>query len=647
MSPRDCNASLFLIYEKLIAALLSDYISLTTIIGDERADNAIIQAKMCSYNAEHIRASYKLYTVDTYYNMVEIDRANPTYGYDFHPYPHWEAFHFEGNESAIVEMALPSIAFRNPIARVVLLVRGIARYDMMRVFRVAWFRHRMLNLLILSRVDDRTLLVCLFNPYLTPPDVLDDRNMFCCRLSHVDDVATCGDAMTRFIKQRVKNLHLYPLKIAITDVELMSKAVHFPNGSISRYKYLDGEIVEIMRERMNFTIDYIQLNYQESVGFISANGTPGGTLDMLERNTIDLAANSRSIMRQPMRNLQYVHFLCPIRLVFVVPFNYFSNRYKVVFFHTFSLQMYLVNFALTLTLPLLLMGLARRHPTAILYSKEAFRTLAVLFASSVALPRNYRARLVLMGLMFYSIVAYSSWQGVTIIRLNQDDEQLRNIRSLEELAETDLHLKAIISFGNAIRTKVWNGSDVRGRLAARIKVEEEPSGKSLIPQVSDSRNVSVPIIQYFTEVVKSLYFDPARKQSKVHIIPQPLLEFLTAMAAPKNSPLFPTFRRLTMDCLENGIVNHQLSQIRTKGMLLQIAQIRNKTMRMEPPARTVNLFNMRNVFYVYMGMNGVAIVVFLGELILYRYQVRKRRALMRMRRRKRAQQQSIRWLYNY
>uniref|UniRef100_A0A182J660 Ionotropic glutamate receptor L-glutamate and glycine-binding domain-containing protein n=1 Tax=Anopheles atroparvus TaxID=41427 RepID=A0A182J660_ANOAO len=603
LSPINCNARAFLIYERLMSVQLAGFKTVNTIIGDERTDNSIIEAIKCSY-ANQIRASYKLYSIGTYSKLVEIDRANATYGLHFNHYPHWDVFHSEANKSVITEQVLPAIAFRNPIARVILLIRGIAKYDMLQVFQVAWFRHRMLNMLIVSRVDQRTILVCVFNPYLTRPDVLDDRNMLCCRLSHVDHVAPCTADMKRFIRERLRNLHLYPLKIAITDVELMSKAIHLPDGRI-RYQYLDGEIVEIMRKQMNFTAEYIQLSYQDSVGFILPNGTPGGTLDMLERNTIDLAANSRYITHQPMRNLQYVHFLCPIRLVFVVPVDYFQDRYKVVFFHNFSLQMYLVNFVLALTLPLLLLALACRPPTLAVYSNEAFRTLAILFSSSVALPSSYRARLVLMGLMFYSIVAYSGWQGVTIIRLNQDETSLRNIGSLEELAETDLQLKAIISFGNAIHAKLMNSSDVRGQLAARIELPKEVSGKSLIPQVADFRNAAVPIIQYFTEVVKSNYFDPVRKQSKVHIIPEPLVEFLTAMAAPKNSPLYKTFRQLTMDCLENGVVHYQLSKIRTKGILLRIAQNRNKTMRTEPPARTVNLFNMQLVFYAYIGLCGI------------------------------------------
>uniref|UniRef100_A0A499FTN2 Ionotropic glutamate receptor C-terminal domain-containing protein n=1 Tax=Anopheles arabiensis TaxID=7173 RepID=A0A499FTN2_ANOAR len=403
-------------------------------------------------------------------------------------------------------------------------------------------------------------------------------------------------------------------------------------------------MVEIFRQRMNFTIKYLELNYQESVGFISSNGSIGGSLKMLEENTIDLAANSRSIMQHPMRNLQYVHFLCPIRLVFVVPFNYFANRYKMVFFHAYSLQMYLTNIAMAVLIPSLLLVLMRRDFSVPAYVKESFRILAIVFACSVALPRNTRHRLVLMGLMFYSIVAYSAWQGITIVQLNQDDEKLRNIQTLEELAQTDLDLKAIVTFGNAIRGKAWNGSDVRGRIAARLDVQWTPSNISIIPEVADNRTTAVPIIEYFVEVVRSRYFDSVRKRSKVYFIHEPFIEYLTAMALPKNSPLFPTIRRLTMSCLENGIVNFQLSLIRHKGVLLQIAQNRNRTLRDEPPARKVNLFNMRFVFYVYLVMNGGAILVFFFELAYHRHQ-KKRTTLRRNRRRARARRSSIIWPY--
>ncbi|XP_053667730.1 uncharacterized protein LOC128718081 [Anopheles marshallii] len=632
-----CQSPAFLMYEAMMSSYLEGYSSLTTIIGDEMVDNAIIEAIKC-HRVSKLQASYKLYTVDTYFQSVENDRNDRNYGYNLNPYPHWEAFHSEANVSMIMEQVLPAIAFRNPIARVVLLIRGIAKYDMLQFFRSAWTRFKMLDILILSRIDHRTLLVCLFNPYLSSRDeMLEERNMLCFHLRTMDDVHRFVREGQRFTYERITNLHQYPLTIAITDVELMSKAVYFANETIRRYQYLDGEMVEIMRERMNFTIKYNQLNYQESVGFITSNGSLGGTLQMLEHNTIDLAANSRSIMQHPMRNLQYVHFLCPIQLVFVVPMNYFRDRYKVVFFHSFSLQMYSTNFAMAVLLPLLLLVLMRREFSLAAYTKETFRILAIVFSSSVRLPRDNRHRLVLMGLMFYSIVAYSAWQGITIIQLNLDDEKLRNIQTLEELVSTQLNLKAIISFGNAIRGKVWNSSDVRGRIAARLDVQWTPSNISLLPEVADNRTSAVPIIEYFIEVVRSRYFDQERKQSKLYFVRQPFIEYLTAMALPKNSPLFPTIRRLTMNCLENGIVNHQLSLIRQKGVLLQIAQNRNKTLRDEPPARRVNLFNMRLVFFVYLLMNGVAILVFLGEIAYYRYHdqqttTRRNRMWVRVRR---------------
>ncbi|XP_035781861.1 uncharacterized protein LOC118461075 [Anopheles albimanus] len=559
----------------------------------------------------------------SYLKLVDEDRANPAYGYHPNPYPYWEAFHCEANKSVTTEKLLPAIAFRNPIARVILLIRGLAKHDMLQLFRVAWFEYKLLNILLLSRVDAKTLMVCLFNPYLTEPSVLDDRNMFCHRLGVLADVFNFNKQVTRFIRYRIRNLHQYPLRIAITDVELMSKAVRFKNNSISHYQYLDGEMVEIMRQRLNFSIQYIELNYQESVGFITSNGSLGGTLDMIERNTIDLAANSRTMMEHPMRNLQYVHFLCPIRLVFVVPINFYANRFKLVFFHRFSLQMYLTNFGLSLALPLLLVAVMRRQLSMGAYLKEAFRTLAILFATSVRLPRDHNRRLVLMGLLFYSIVAYSAWQGMTIIQLNKDDEKLRNIHTLKELLDSPLQLQAILSFGNVIRSKIWNGTDVRGQLAVRIKVQMVPSNTSIIPLVADNRTVAVPIIEYFADVVKSRYFDPVRKESKLYIIPQPLVEYMTAMALPKNSPLFASIRRITMNCVENGIVNYQLSLIRTKGMLLQIAQNRDKTLRRDTQTRQVNLFNMRNVFLVYIVMNGLSILVFCLELVHFR-SVKKR-----------------------
>ncbi|XP_058056026.1 uncharacterized protein LOC131207430 [Anopheles bellator] len=634
-----CNTPSFLIYEQLVTGYLKGHQLITTIIGSEMTDNVLMEAMQCEYN-RLVLSSYKLYTVDTYLKLVESDRADRTYGLNNNPYSFWEAFHCEANLSATVDHLLPAIAFRNPMTKVILLIRKIAKYDMLQIFHVAWFKYRLLNVLILSRVDPDTLMVCLFNPYLTEPSVLDDRNMFCHRLSTIDEVAAFNRDVDQFTRERIRNLHLYPLRIAITDVDLMSKAVRYGNGTIRRYEYLDGEMVEIMRERLNFSVQFVELSYQESVGFVTSNGSLGGTLQMLEQNSIDLAANSRSTIEYPMRNLHYVHFLCPLRLVFVVPNNYYANRFKVVFFHTFSIQMFIFDFGISLALPFLLLVVMRSRLSVAAYAEEVFRTLAIALATTVSMPRGLRPRLVLMGLMFYSIVAYSAWQGVTIIRLNMDDEKLHNINTLKELLESDLELQAILSFGNAIWSKNWSTKDVRGKLAARLNVQANPSSQSLLPLVADNRTSASLIIEYFTDVVKSRYFNTERKQSKVHIVPQYFIEYMTAMAIPKNSPLLPSVTGLTMGCLENGIVNHQLALIRIKGMLLHIARNRNKTLSFEAETRKVTLNNMRIVFSAYVAMNGVAILVFIYEICKYRYVRQKWR-----RARQRVRQRTVMWPY--
>ena len=139
-----CYSPAFLMYESMMTKFLEGYQTLTTIIGDDTVDNAIIEAIKC-HRVNMLQASYKLYTVDTYFQSAERDRNDPTYGYNLNPYPLWEALYCEANVSMVMEEVLPAIAFRNPVARVVLLVRGIAKYDMLQFFRRAWTRYKMLD----------------------------------------------------------------------------------------------------------------------------------------------------------------------------------------------------------------------------------------------------------------------------------------------------------------------------------------------------------------------------------------------------------------------------------------------------------------------------------------------------------------------
>lgn len=611
-----CTLTSNVIYIELIKRLLED-LHYLNVVETSDGQNPSVTALQCTLDG--LKQPLMLNTVDKLLKQV-YKRKMSENSLDINPYSHLEGFLSRATFEVFMDKLIPGAAQLNPIAKLVLVGYRLTQEEILRLFRRAWIDYRVPNMFVLNRADDASIESCLLNPYRTEPGTIDERNLECEVIVDLKDVTDYVEFVQQFLHDRVHSLNKFPLKIAIADVDLMSLAVRGPKGKIQRFTYLDGEIVEIMRQHLNFTTEFVILPSQLSTGFVYPNGSLGGSLELIENGQIDLAANSRIIHSYNCRNLQYLRQLTTTKLIFIVPQNYYNSRSRDrVFFNTFTWSFYAVNIILATTVPLLLKLIDRQNK----FPGLMMHTLAVTLAVSTRLPTRIHARLIFSGILLYTIITYSIWQAIIIKRLNTNNDHLDDIQKIDELLDSELVPMIPVAYATFIqpaRKEVQEQDIPYKKLSRKSSVAgNNITGAALIATMLASRSTAVMIHDLRAGVVKARFYDDERMQSLIHVIGEHVFEFYTAMALPKDSPLLEPLNEITVRCVEAGIVENELSRIQFKETLYMIEKNRDQhRMGLDAGARRFNLGVWKNVFYYYLVLNGLALVVFVLELIVHK-----------------------------
>ncbi|XP_058446594.1 uncharacterized protein LOC131427430 [Malaya genurostris] len=623
-----CASKVNLIYVEVVKQFFQEDEYLTKIEAT-RTEDGVSTPMQCALDG--IEKPLVLYTYENLFDSKSVKNINEVLQVN--------AYLSRGTYETFRQSLIPSMARVNPLAKLILTARFITRNQILSIFQLAWINYRMPNVIFVSRADNISIESCLFNPFLTPRGVVDIRNVNCSILRSLEEVAPYIENAKHFLYERAHNLHHYPLRIAIADIDLMSKAV-YSDKKILRFEYLDGEIVDIMKRMMNFSTDFVILPSQLSTGFVFPNGSLGGSLDLIERHKIDLAANTRIIHNHNTKNVQYLHHLITTKLVFIVPKNFYESRSQDrVFFNTFTWWFYSINILMAIVLPLVLKITNWNSPDEHrdTYTAEIMHILAITLAVSTKLPKRFHARTILCGIMLYNLISYSIWQAIIIKRLNSKNDYADDIQGLSELLDAHLTLTIPVAYAEFIRpvTKdVMTTDSLYRKLSQGATVaSNNVTGAKLIIDMLNQRSSAVLLHDIRADVVRARFYDTENLKSFVHVINENVFEFYSAMALPLDSPFLEQFNEITTRCVETGIVASQLSKISFKGKLYQIEKNRNITRDGTEGSGTkrFELRVWRNVFCYYFGLNGLALVVFLAEITVHRFSARKQNMMLRRR----------------
>ncbi|XP_052903222.1 uncharacterized protein LOC128310581 [Anopheles moucheti] len=543
-----------------------------------------------------------------------------------------ECFVGSGHIEELLTELIPYLSQYNPRAKVLLITHDLDDQELAELFHVAWYKYRLLQMIVLNHGNE-TIESCVFNPFqkglsLDLQNIPTIKSDLYCNLLEEDvaELEIYNRDLTRFIDDRVNHLHGYPLNIAM----------HVSNGSTSAYDCIlgtvsftdiDQEILSIMQKLMNFSMILHKNELELSIGYIHPNGTPVGTLGLIENNLVDLAANSRIIHNYNTKNLLYLHYISTEQLVFITPRNFFKNRDKTqVFINPFSVAYMLTNVLLSFGVPMIMFLLeyaaykldVPREKRNYSFGTKVLNLVGIIYNVSVKLPRAARKRWIIVGLLVYNIVSYPIWQGVTIRYLHPSNQQVNNINSLEELIETDLELKVSHYHEHIVRHEGPHFQNpVYNALSNRLSTKNTSSLRDSIEQIIIHRNSALLIAdEYVPLVLAGNYKWIPGKPDAIWPIQRPVYEFYKSMAVPKTSPFVGSFNGIILHCVEAGMNDRFMHQLETVVQLMKIRRIRE-----HPSVPDYIVFNMEHLqplFVFYFAMLLLSSGIFLIELIVKR-----------------------------
>ncbi|ETN63690.1 hypothetical protein AND_004586 [Anopheles darlingi] len=576
----------------------------------------------------------KTFTLHHFQHLVEQSQAQIKDQLD---YPMNECFVAAGRMEELAVQFVPYLSRYNPRAKILLITHEMADTELVQLFHDAWYRYRLLQLIVLNHRDNDTIDSCVFNPFIKAafargsidfeqPTVRSDLD--CTLLTHELEVLPYGWQLKEFVKNRVRNLNGYPVSIAM----------HISNGSSSAYDCIlgavsitdiDQEVLSTLQTKMNFSMVLHNNELELSIGYIHKNGTPVGALGLIEHNLIDLAANSRIMYKYDTRNLLYLNYISTEKLVFLTPRNYYSNRDKMlVFINPFSVAYMLINIVLSFGVPMIICLLdylyyrlaLPRNTQKNTYGAKVMSLLGIILNLSVRLPRAPHKRWIIVGILLYNIVSYPIWQAVTIRYLHPSNQLVNNINSLEQLLATELKLKVSHYHELIVRSE---GSQLHNPLYAqlsdRLTTENTSSLRDAIENIIIDQDSALLISDaYVPLVLAGNYHWVPGKPDAIWPIAKPIYEFYKSMAVPKTSPFIDTFNSIVVSCLEAGMNDRFMHQLESVVQLMKM-----KRTKEHPIERDYIVFTMAHLsplFVFYFSMLALSGCIFLLELIVHRIQ---------------------------
>uniref|UniRef100_A0A182JBH7 Ionotropic glutamate receptor C-terminal domain-containing protein n=1 Tax=Anopheles atroparvus TaxID=41427 RepID=A0A182JBH7_ANOAO len=623
LRPIDCQSRAVSVETEILENYLIDQHTVTVI---ESGSDVPIMSPYCLHNPVNLHA----FTLHRFQRFVEESNARNTQQFEYRTN---ECFVGAGHIEQLEDELVPFLARYNPRAKVLLITQDATGEQMADLFHIAWYRYRLLQLIVLNHHENDTVESCVFNPFHKESPLIvgsletHRSDLDCQILTSRQELMSYHTVLNHFIDERVRNLHGYPLHIAM----------HASNGSTSAYDCIlgtvsftdiDQEILSIMQSILNFSmilhIDELEL----SIGYILSNGTPIGTLGLIENNLIDLAANSRIIHSHETRNLLYLHYITTEKLVFITPRNYYHNRDKtLVFINPFSVAYMLTNVLLSFGVPLviyLLERVARRLPVRPRYARQqsfgakVLTTVGIIYNVSVRLPQSARKRCIVVGILVYNIVSYPIWQAVTIRYLHPSNQQVNNIDSLEQLIGTDLTLKVSHYHEHILRHEEPHQKDpVYRALVSRLTTQNTSSLRRSIEKIIIDRDSALLISDvYVPLVLAGNYRWIPGKPDGIWAIEKPIYEFYKSMAVPKTSPFVGMLNSIVLACVEAGLNDRFMRQLETVVQLMKIRRTKERSAEQDYILFTME--HLQPLFVFYFAMLALSSVVFLIELAVWR-----------------------------
>lgn len=494
------------------------------------------------------------------------------------------------------EDAFQKIVKRNPTAKIVLAIANQLNGTVETIFNYAWKELQLINVMIVTLMNEQ---VFMYNPYNQTLFLVESTNL-----------------IDRLIESVFTNAQMYPLRVnQFYSIQICdAREVQGEKAYLS----VCGELVDILRKSMNFTVVIVQPKDIPDFGFITPNGTYMGALGEIEYNRADISADMRLITDfNSSQNLYFLHPVFDIQYKFAVPVDYYLVDFEVMP-HKFMEPIVLILISLTVSVLIFLHYLSDK----IRISKSNFSKVTLTYAGAYVNasvnfnPLSMSTRLLFSLLLFLTLIVSNIYQGTIITQLNKVGGQT-NIQTLEQLVSSNLQIRVPSGPDRYIQNfKTFPKRSIQNQLFKRMVVTET-SSEIQIHWAAIERTAAIMIPNHYIYYYESKFLSNKTGRPAFYTVPDYPYSYFMSVMVQKRSPFIERFNYICLRAKEAALFDHQYNLGLYRMKMLSIRRTKEGLVAQET-TKTIGIKEMQTFFLYYAGAMAVTFVIFLLEFIAHR-----------------------------
>lgn len=535
--------------------------------------------------------------------------------------PTSQGYLLKANSDLILTDFIPKLGRYNPKIKLMirLLDKEIRDYEEAKeILKSIHDKYKMFDVAIVTQFGPgnnrsrKPESLCIYNPFCNEANTKNCIDFVSNEVElQLQKIQTISDS-------RVDNLQKSPLRIDIFEFAMVASPVYNSDKTIVDYSYVDGAILKIFAEKMNFTPVYNKDVVIDKYGTVKADGTFTGSLLKLELDQVDLVANHRLITKYNTTKAVYLQSVTSEKFYFVIKrrerskvfnvsvYNLYDARTKVLSIIA-SVGMFLC-FVITSAFEARIKN--RKHSSLF---KSVLHTIALYSNVSVQQPKFASTRLATLTIVFSAIISAALLQGTILKSLNLS-EQVGAINTIQELIDRDY--KLLMSQRMSQLMLQQSGDPLRDALRKSARKTPGVLLNAGLDAVITKKNHAYLWTDMYIGNHLNKYFDPQTGENLLEVVPEVAFEFYIAAMAPKTSPIIDKFNDITLQIIESGVNKYHLNQAVIDNDNIWYQRMKEGTVP-KPKDKSLKMTEFFNVFRLYSVSSLVCIICFGLEFCFY------------------------------
>lgn len=385
------------------------------------------------------------------------------------------------------------------------------------------------------------------------------------------------------------------------------------------YGWVDGELVKILSDAMNFKINYVNNTGRNHFGDITPYGNYTGILHALENEEADLAANLRTIQTTKLGKAISLYPVHPKAFSILVPKRPHNFQVSYVGCIEWCCGMIVIFFIFSVYMAWIILDAINKRIKLYDEPSDSLRIAVVIFGTllitSQPAPKSRYAKCLITGVIICSMILSSTYQAKMVQHLNTS-KQSSDIINVEELLESNLKINIPISLKGTIFVESLL-SDTK--LARGKTLLVTTNSRQVIDDLVTKKNSAFIAGALFCEFLHAqLYDDKGNRYT--HVI-RNVKTMPSSMMTIKRSPFRYRFNHILLSLCENGVMNKVFEDYNN-----EIAALNRKvdSLQKEIP-NCYTMDQLEYIFVVFCASLGGCFLVFLGEILVSFCQIEYRK----------------------